>query len=387
MARKLYIGVDGVARRVTKMYIGISGVARRVKKAYVGTGDNWARIFFYYSSNIYRRDEAPQLSVSRVELAGASAADRAVFAGGRTEIIASALVLNTADSYDTSLTRTIAPDLSVARYFLSGVSIGDYAMMAGGKTSLPSDDAIETSAVVDVYNEHLTRSTVAAMSQARMRPMVAAFDNYAVIAGGTRDSSSGSISASNAIDAYDSALTKISMATLALDRERGAGARVGNYILLAGGLITDGSATDTIDVYDDSLTCIQISNLGSARYDAAGTSNGTHAIFAGGAVEGWTSAEAFDAALTRIDPVDYLTCGGGGVNGVRLKSYAVFSGGNLYSFGGSGDPGREVNAYDETLTRTDPDKLRSGGAYNASCCIGNCAMIAGGQTLSLYSVR
>lgn len=387
MARKLYIGVDGIARRVTKMYIGISGAARRIKKAYVGASGNWARVCFYYSSSIYRRDEAPQMSVPRVELAGAGAADSAVFAGGRTEPLSTAELLSTADSYDVSLTRTSAPGLSEARYFLSGVSIGNYALMAGGCTSLPSAAVMETSAVVDAYDELLTRTIVTALSQARMRPMVAAFENYAVIAGGMRDQSSGLNIFSNAIEAYDSALTKSSLMSMASYRGRGAGARVGSYILFAGGLLADTSALDTVEVYDESLTRTAITSLELARYDIAGASNGTHALFAGGAEAGLRFVEAFDSALTRTEPAAYLTCGGGGVNGVSLKSYAVFSGGNLYSFGGSGDPGRAVNAYDETLTRTDPDELRSGGAYNASCCIGNYAMIADNQTVNLYSVR
>ena len=36
MAKGYYIGVDGVARKVTKQYTGVDGVARKVKRAYVG---------------------------------------------------------------------------------------------------------------------------------------------------------------------------------------------------------------------------------------------------------------------------------------------------------------------------------------------------------------
>lgn len=45
MAKKAYIGVDGVARKVKKMYLGVNGVARKVKKAYIGVG-GLARLFF-----------------------------------------------------------------------------------------------------------------------------------------------------------------------------------------------------------------------------------------------------------------------------------------------------------------------------------------------------
>ena len=35
MAKKAYIGVNNVARRIKKMYVGVNGIARRIKKAYI----------------------------------------------------------------------------------------------------------------------------------------------------------------------------------------------------------------------------------------------------------------------------------------------------------------------------------------------------------------
>lgn len=49
MAKKAYIGVDGVARKLKKGYIGVDGVSRKIKKAYIGIG-GVARLF-YTSSN------------------------------------------------------------------------------------------------------------------------------------------------------------------------------------------------------------------------------------------------------------------------------------------------------------------------------------------------
>ena len=45
MAKKVYVGVNNVARKVKKMYIGIDGKARRVKKAYIGV-NGVARLFY-----------------------------------------------------------------------------------------------------------------------------------------------------------------------------------------------------------------------------------------------------------------------------------------------------------------------------------------------------
>ena len=38
MAKKGYVGVGGVARKLKKGYVGVGGVARRLKKGYIGVG-------------------------------------------------------------------------------------------------------------------------------------------------------------------------------------------------------------------------------------------------------------------------------------------------------------------------------------------------------------
>lgn len=45
MALGMYIGVDGIARKVKKMYVGVDNVAREVKKGYIGVS-SVARPFF-----------------------------------------------------------------------------------------------------------------------------------------------------------------------------------------------------------------------------------------------------------------------------------------------------------------------------------------------------
>lgn len=56
MAKAQYVGVDGVAREVTKNYVGVSGVARNVTNGYVGV-DGVAREFF--SSSPYYHGGVP----------------------------------------------------------------------------------------------------------------------------------------------------------------------------------------------------------------------------------------------------------------------------------------------------------------------------------------
>ena len=37
MAKAQYIGVGGIARKVSGEYVGVSGIARKVKSGYIGT--------------------------------------------------------------------------------------------------------------------------------------------------------------------------------------------------------------------------------------------------------------------------------------------------------------------------------------------------------------
>ena len=68
MAKKLYIGVDGVARKVKKAYIGVDNVARKVKKMYLGV-EGVARCIFSGEQKLSYYGTATNLSYSRYELA------------------------------------------------------------------------------------------------------------------------------------------------------------------------------------------------------------------------------------------------------------------------------------------------------------------------------
>ena len=84
MAKKAYIGVNNVARKIKKGYIGVNGVARKIKKAYIGVdgvarpcwGGGWPE---YYGV-------APNLTGSSSRrlgyIAAAHVGNYAIFSGG-----------------------------------------------------------------------------------------------------------------------------------------------------------------------------------------------------------------------------------------------------------------------------------------------------------------
>ena len=52
MAKGVYLGVSGKARKIKKLYIGVGGKARKVKKGYIGISGK-ARLFFSAESPRY----------------------------------------------------------------------------------------------------------------------------------------------------------------------------------------------------------------------------------------------------------------------------------------------------------------------------------------------
>ena len=56
MAKGIYVGVDGKARKVKKIYVGIEVIAHRVKKADVGVG-GVAKLFF--SGGYFKLKKSP----------------------------------------------------------------------------------------------------------------------------------------------------------------------------------------------------------------------------------------------------------------------------------------------------------------------------------------
>ena len=135
MAKKAYIGVDGIARKIKKGYIGVDGIAHKIKKAYIGIGGVarpcWSGGELAYYGTI------ATLSKVRSELAATTVGDYALFGGG-----VGSTYYNTVDAYDASLTRTSPTALSKARYELAATTVGDYALFGGGESATN---------VVDVY--------------------------------------------------------------------------------------------------------------------------------------------------------------------------------------------------------------------------------------------
>ncbi len=147
MAKKMYVGVSDVARKVSKMYVGINGVARKIKKAYVGVG-GVARLFFtLHSGNFTKRQIQTRNALD--EAASAHNTNYVLIGGGeaRAQSASSTTANTTVDAFDNNLTRTACEDLSVMRGS-RGASSENYAMIAS------------QSSTVNIYNNNLAKQTM-----------------------------------------------------------------------------------------------------------------------------------------------------------------------------------------------------------------------------------
>lgn len=179
MAKKVYIGVDGVAKKVKKIYCGVDGIAKKVKKGYIGIG-GIARPFWtggeldYYGT-------ATALKQKRHSLAATTIGDYALFGGGTT----GGLDYSDVDVYNSNLVWSTATDLSTIAYDLSATNVGNYALFAGGvEYTSDSDGSAAHPGNVTAYKNNLVRSVPSQGFTNGRRPAATHVGNYALFAGG-----------------------------------------------------------------------------------------------------------------------------------------------------------------------------------------------------------
>lgn len=382
MLKRVYVGVDGVARKVKKIYLGIDGVARKVKRGYIGVG-GVARPF-WTGGEITYYGTATSLSQTRYAFAAASVGDYTLFAGGTTSFTTNTgknYAVTTVDAYDKSLTRTTPTALSTARYYLSGTTVGGYALFAGG-TAVGSS-SYTASKVVNSYDASLTRGAVTSLSVARFGMSATTVGDNALFAGGeTNDRVPSAV-----VDAYSSSLTRTVPTSLNESWNYRSATSVGDYALIGGGWKqdTDDYFTSEVEVYNSSLSKFSSVHLsterggGSRDSRIAAVTVGKYALFAGGANYRYSDSgikvDTFDESLT-LGYAESLSSGTTG-RATTLDNFALIA-----------DTGSmPMNAYDESLTKTTPVGAIGNDGEIAATTVGNYALFADDSAVSVYTIN
>lgn len=366
--KKIYLGVNGVAKKVKKAYIGVkeegTSYARRIKKAYLGV-DNIARPVM--TSEVTYWGETTPLSWGRPGHMSASTEDYAFFAGGEyagndcetydksltrmsidglsyySEFGAAASLDNTVifaggfditnhlpvsdvERYDNSLVKTVLPEpLNHARGYISGLKVGDYAVFIGGANGISFNTTYKDIDCYDKYGTH----TVYELPSAAFGMSAASAGNTGLFYG-----------YSNIVFALDTSMTIKTTDDKSEGTEGirsklfGAGVSLENYAVFAGGqtgsYITNSppGALNLVKVYDSSLTKVSQLSLLSPSTQLAGAGLGDFALFAGGMSDesALNITNCFDTSLTLKD-VGNLKKARRLLKAAVVGNYALFAGG------------------------------------------------------------
>ena len=374
MAKKLYVEVGGKTRKAKKGYVSVDGKARKIKKAYVGV-DGKARAF-WSGGELRYYGTATALSVGRVNIQGVSTSHHALFGGGYNGARKS-----TVEAYNTSLTRTTPSKLECGGGSdVIGAPAGQYAIFTisdgspYGGTSILSADA---------YDSSLTRSTINAGKSIRFFSSIpASIQSAAIFSGGCSYNRPQLEPVHSYSYAVTSGLTITRISNLGTG-ESPTACSFGTNALYAGGetrskgyaplYIPAQSASAKVFYYNSSLTVGTAPALAVGKVGMASATNGKYALFAGGVTyntEGKRASsntvDAYDTSLTRTNPT-------------ALSATDAFYGASLGNYSLFASKSNDVNVYDQSLTRTTLRKLSVERTGVASATIGNYALYAGGK--------
>lgn len=377
MARRAYVGVEGIARKVKRGYIGVDDIARRIKKIYIGIGGiarpcfsdgldyygtvtplktarsrftpaiaGGCALFFSGQTESTLKSDVdvydPSLihsvisnSSGRYFYGATSLNDNALYAGG-TSIVTT--YMNHTFRYDPSFTTVTMDNLHFARTEISATTIGNYALFAGGRYSNGNEFA------VDVYDKDFTHKTDVSLSYARYSVASTSTDGFAFFGGGR----AGYVHST--VDAFNKSLTRRKVESLSVARFSLVATTLGEYALFGGGLTRERSpgtssdvVTDVVDVYDSDLTLTQITPLSVPRHSLSATTVGEFALFGGGEkyeyynkYNRYTTVDMYDTSLTRTTFTP-LSTARSELGAITLGNYGLFAGGNSNSDGDTVD--------------------------------------------------
>ena len=221
--------------------------------------------------------------------------------------------------------------------------------------------------------------TATALTNARRYLAATSVGDYAIFCGGEEKSG-----VSYGIDAYDKSLTHSEPTKPYHGRWHLAATTVGNYALFGGGSGSSGGGYTTVDAYDTSLTRTNPEFLSLGRGELAATSVGDYALFGGG--EYYDSdyditvsvddVDVYDSSLTK-QTAKFLCRRVSGLAATSVGDYALFGGGNTNEGGAYG----LVSAFNTSLTRTQPSNFTDARDEYAATTVGDYALFGGGTLI------
>ena len=389
MAKKMYIGVNNVARKVKKQYLGVDGKARKVKKGYIGVG-GVARPFFSGEPAYYGK--ITSLSKARSHLAATSIGDYALFGGGNDSAPystgggASGAYYATVDAYTSNLTKSTAANLSYASSSLAATRAGSYALFGGGYRYSNGAWCVTG---INVYDASLTKlndlslsHTVPNSSGPPSTYFTGCQDIAATTVAGSAIFAGGMYFASGATTTTTTPMTYINSSLVKTKGSDCTGQNLSavtvggkNALFFGGGRK---SKHATVVAYNLVSSSIEILSSNVYMSDVGAVAVGGYAVLAGG--YGGTTLSSSSKYLSAVYAVSSdlvvsqiadLPEARSGMTGVTLGEFG-------FLVGGAKRPS-DVIMYDANLMATSPFSLSEGRANIAATSIGDYALLGGGS--------
>lgn len=345
-----------IARKIKNIYVGVDGIARKIKRAYLGV-NGLASLFLTTQKTLFYYGSPAALTTARSKSAATSTKDFAIFAGGSGYDTTSS-VYGVVEAYNGTLTKESAiASLSVPRCQIGAAAFDNYALFAGGRF----DPNFTESAYVDVYDNSLVKINT-----------VSDLDFSGSLIGGARIGEHVIFASKAAMaNAYDKSLTKILIEGLRQNRPGCGAISFGKYVLFGGG-----DSKNDLDVYDKSLTRFSIDDLSTHGTDFSVAKVGAYALFAGGISSGTylSTVDVYNTYLTKMTSINLATKRAN-MGAASLSDWALFVGGRT----GTNSTTSTVDTFNTQLTRTVPSSS-FGSRYDIpGTTVGNYAVFAGGS--------
>lgn len=365
MARKAMLTVGGTYHKVKKQYLTVGGLYRKVKKGFVTIGGTY-RPYFTGGELAYYGTIAGS-SLNYEGAAATSVGNYALFGGGGSE--GTSLVTACSKSLTISNPTNYLQGNSMD---LAATSVGNYALFGGGYYNGSARNYLTA------YDTSLTRTLPDSLRMASYELAAATVSNHAIFTCGRNPSNTTGI---NITTIYDSSLTQVSITSSnqpVYERYALAGVSFGNYALFGGGKGKSTAYYSKVDCFDSSLTTTLITDLSVGRFFLAAAKTGDqHALFAGGTSNDYnkgyskTTVDAFDQSLVRTNAPD-LSKARHYISGASVDQFALFAGG--YDGSSRFDT---VESYDSSLTKKIETTLPTTKSGMCGTSVGDYALFGG----------
>lgn len=415
MPKKLYVGVDHVARKCKKMYFGaltdVPVYGEGLEKVGINTGNisdyfevtdgayKFAGSGSVFTSNNYHitNTTASTVLTAKQDISALSFDysysseknyDKFTLKVGGTVVENAVSGATTSKSYSGSLTKggtiefTYSKDSSTNSYD-DKCTFSNMSIQVIGRTQIGTEQKSLARKVAKGYIGvgGVARPFFSGGEVVHYGPITSleTSSNY-----GTKATTVGNYAvfftdANKKHNVYNADLVRTTVSTNGYNSGgRTAATTVGNHALQGGGYNSNNEADNKLFAISDSLTSTS-TYLKYPRYYASATSVGDNAIFAGGSDYSSETAEAINSSLvaSQITDLSYWRCA---MAATTVGNYALFGGGARGQITGSGDQlGRtEVDAYDANLVHSTIAGLTTGRRFLAATSFGGYAFFGGG---------